>query len=50
MTYARLDMTEFIDDEIPMPAAVSLKQLKVRSLMWPCTDRMDPGTSVAVHR
>jgi predicted molibdopterin-dependent oxidoreductase YjgC len=29
-----------------MPAAVSYKQLKVRSLMWPCKDRMDPGTPV----
>lgn len=46
MTYARLDMTEFIDDAIPMPAAISLKQLKVRSLMWPCKDRMNPGTPV----
>ena len=44
MTYARLDMTEFIDDVIPMPAAVSFKQLKVKSLMWPCKDRMDLGT------
>ena len=39
MSYARLDMTEFIDDTIPMPAAVSFKQLKVRSLMWPCVDK-----------
>ncbi|MEO8286705.1 MAG: molybdopterin-dependent oxidoreductase [Chloroflexota bacterium] len=46
MTYARLDMTEFIDDQIPMPAAVSLKQLKVKSLMWPCPDRLHPGTPV----
>ncbi len=46
MSYARLDMTEFINDAIPMPAAVSLKQLKVRSLMWPCTSRTDPGTPV----
>jgi predicted molibdopterin-dependent oxidoreductase YjgC len=46
MSYARLDTTEFIDDMIPMPAAVSLKQLKVRSLMWPCVDKTDPGTTV----
>ncbi|MEO5952583.1 MAG: molybdopterin-dependent oxidoreductase, partial [Chloroflexia bacterium] len=46
MTYARLDMTEFINEEIPMPAAVSLKQLKVRSLMWPCTTKTDPGSPV----
>lgn len=46
MTYARLDMTEFINDEIPMPAAVSLKQLKVRSLMWPCGSKTHPGTPV----
>jgi formate dehydrogenase (NADP+) alpha subunit len=46
MTYARLDMTEFVEDSIPMPAAVSYKQLKIRSLMWPCTGRMDPGSPV----
>ena len=46
VTYSRLDMTEFIDDDIPMPAAVSHKQLKVRSLMWPCPQRLDPGTPV----
>lgn len=46
MTYARLDMTEFINEEIPMPAATSLKQLKLRSLMWPCTSKTDPGTPV----
>jgi predicted molibdopterin-dependent oxidoreductase YjgC len=46
MSYARLDMTEFIDDAIPMPAAVSFKQLKVRSLMWPCTDKVHPGSPV----
>jgi predicted molibdopterin-dependent oxidoreductase YjgC len=46
MSYSRLDMTEFIDDAIPMPAAVSYKQLKVKSLMWPCTDRLSPGTPV----
>jgi predicted molibdopterin-dependent oxidoreductase YjgC len=46
MTFSRLDMTEFIDDPIPMPAAVSFKQLKVKSLMWPCKDRLDPGTPV----
>jgi predicted molibdopterin-dependent oxidoreductase YjgC len=46
MSYARLDMTEFIEDAIPMPAAVSFKQLKVKSLMWPCKDRMDTGTPV----
>ncbi|MFL5734332.1 MAG: molybdopterin oxidoreductase family protein, partial [Chloroflexia bacterium] len=46
VSYSRLDMTEFIDDDIPMPAAVSYKQLKVRSLMWPCPDRLDPGTPV----
>ena len=43
---SRLDLTEFIDDNIPMPAAVSMKQLKVRSLMWPCPERLDPGTPV----
>ena len=46
MTYARLDMTEFVEDAIPMPAALSYKQLKIKSLMWPCKDRMDPGTPV----
>jgi predicted molibdopterin-dependent oxidoreductase YjgC len=46
MSYARLDMTEFINDEIAMPAAVSLKQLKVRSLMWPCGSKTHPGTPV----
>jgi predicted molibdopterin-dependent oxidoreductase YjgC len=46
MSYSRLDMTEFIDDVIPMPAAVSYKQLKVKSLMWPCTDRLSPGSPV----
>jgi predicted molibdopterin-dependent oxidoreductase YjgC len=46
MSYARLDMTEFINEEIPMPAAVSLKQLKVKSLMWPCTTKTHPGTPV----
>jgi predicted molibdopterin-dependent oxidoreductase YjgC len=46
MSYARLDITEFVEDAIPMPAAVSYKQLKIRSLMWPCKDRMDPGTPV----
>lgn len=46
MSYARLDTTEFINEEIPMPAAVSLKQLKVRSLMWPCSNKTDPGSPV----
>jgi predicted molibdopterin-dependent oxidoreductase YjgC len=46
VSFARLDMTEFIDDAIPMPAAVSYKQLKVKSLMWPCPERLDPGTPV----
>jgi predicted molibdopterin-dependent oxidoreductase YjgC len=46
VSYSRLDMTEFLDDDIPMPAAVSHKQLKVKSLMWPCPERLDPGTPV----
>src|SRR5436190_10681153 len=46
VSFSRLDLTEFIDDNIPMPAAVSMKQLKVRSLMWPCPERLDPGTPV----
>lgn len=46
MSYSRLDMTEFVDDAIPMPAAVSYKQLKVKSLMWPCAERLDPGSPV----
>jgi predicted molibdopterin-dependent oxidoreductase YjgC len=46
ISFSRLDMTEFIDDAIPMPAALSYKQLKVKSLMWPCADRVDPGTPV----
>ncbi len=46
VSFARLDMTEFVDDSIPMPAAVSYKQLKVKSLMWPCTGRLDSGTPV----
>jgi predicted molibdopterin-dependent oxidoreductase YjgC len=44
MNYPRLDITEFVDDMIPMPAALSYKQLRIRSLMWPCTDRTDPGS------
>jgi predicted molibdopterin-dependent oxidoreductase YjgC len=46
MSFARLDMTEFVNDAIPMPAAVSFKQLKLKSLMWPCPGRLDPGTPV----
>lgn len=46
VSFARLDMTAFVDDIIPMPAATSYKQLKVKSLMWPCADRLDPGTPV----
>jgi predicted molibdopterin-dependent oxidoreductase YjgC len=46
VSYARLEMTEFVDDAIPMPAATSYKQLKVRGLIWPVSDRMDPGTPV----
>ena len=46
VSYARIEMTEFVDDAIPMPAAVSYKQLKIKSLMWPVNDRMDPGTPV----
>lgn len=46
MSFSRLDTTEFVEDAIPMPAAVSYKQLKVKSLMWPCVDRLDPGTPV----
>lgn len=46
ISYSRLDMTEFVDDAIPMPAALSYKQLKVKSLMWPCTDKLDPGSPV----
>jgi predicted molibdopterin-dependent oxidoreductase YjgC len=46
VSYARLEMMEFVDDAIPMPAAVSYKQLKIRGLMWPVSDRMDPGTPV----
>src|SRR5919201_1459082 len=46
VSYSRLDLTEFIDDDIPMPAAISYKQLKVRSLMWPCPERLHPGTPV----
>jgi predicted molibdopterin-dependent oxidoreductase YjgC len=46
VAFSRLDMTEFIDDTIPMPAATSYKQLKVKSLMWPCSGRLDPGTPV----
>jgi formate dehydrogenase major subunit/formate dehydrogenase alpha subunit len=44
MSYPRLDITEFVDDAIPMPAATSYKQLKIRSLMWPCTSRTDQGS------
>jgi predicted molibdopterin-dependent oxidoreductase YjgC len=44
MNYPRLDITEFVDDVIPMPAATSYKQLKIRSLMWPCTSRTDQGS------
>lgn len=46
ISFSRLDMTEFIDEIIPMPAAMSYKQLKVKSLMWPCTDRMHSGTPI----
>jgi predicted molibdopterin-dependent oxidoreductase YjgC len=46
VSFSRLDMTEFIDDNIPMPAAVSHKQLKLKSLQWPCAGRLDPGTPV----
>jgi formate dehydrogenase major subunit/formate dehydrogenase alpha subunit len=46
VSVARLDITEFVDDFIPMPAAVSAKQLKVKSLMWPCPDRLHRGTPV----
>jgi predicted molibdopterin-dependent oxidoreductase YjgC len=46
VSFARLDMTEFVEDAIPMPAAMSYKQLKVRSLMWPCPKRTGPGTPV----
>lgn len=46
VSFSRLDLTEFIDDNIPMPAAVSMKQLKLKSLMWPCAERLDPGTPV----
>ena len=46
MSFARLDMTEFVNDAIPMPAAVSFKQLKLKSLMWPCPGRLDPGSPV----
>ncbi|MFL5735347.1 MAG: molybdopterin oxidoreductase family protein [Chloroflexia bacterium] len=46
VTYARLDMTEFVDDDIPMPAAVSYKQLKLKSLLWPCPERLHAGTPV----
>jgi predicted molibdopterin-dependent oxidoreductase YjgC len=46
VSFARLDMTEFVEDAIPMPAAVSYKQLKVKSLMWPCPERLHAGTPV----
>jgi hypothetical protein len=46
VSFARLDMTEFIEDAIPMPAAVSFKQLKVKSLMWPCPEPLHAGTPV----
>jgi predicted molibdopterin-dependent oxidoreductase YjgC len=46
VSFSRLDMTEFIDEPIPMPAAVSYKQLRVKSLMWPCPTRLDPGSPI----
>ena len=49
MTYARLDMTEFIDDEIPMPAAVSFKQLKVAASCGPARQRLTPAHR-SLHR
>ena len=46
VNYGRLEMTQYIEDAIPMPGAVSYKQLRIQGLQWPVLEPRHPGTPV----
>ncbi len=46
VSYSRLDVPFYVEDAIPMPGAVSYKQLRIEGLQWPCADARDRGTAV----
>jgi predicted molibdopterin-dependent oxidoreductase YjgC len=46
ISYLRLDTPLYLEDAIPMPGAVSYKQLRVEGLQWPCPTPEHRGTEV----
>ncbi len=46
ITYGRLGATRYLEDAVPMPGAISYKQLRVTGLQWPCPTPEHPGTAV----
>jgi predicted molibdopterin-dependent oxidoreductase YjgC len=46
VNYGRLEMTQYIEDAIPMPGAISYKQLRIQGLQWPVNGARHGGTPV----
>ena len=46
VSYGRLELTQYVEDAIPMPGAISYKQLRIQGLQWPVADMRHPGTPV----
>jgi predicted molibdopterin-dependent oxidoreductase YjgC len=46
ITYSRLDVARYLDVVVPMPGAISYKQLKLQGYQWPVPDRSSKGTDV----
>jgi len=46
ISYQRLESARYIDQVIPMPGAVSYKQLKVQGYQWPVADKASKGTEI----
>ncbi len=46
ITYSRLDVARYLELVVPMPGAISYKQLKLQGYQWPVPDRSSKGTDV----
>ncbi|MGI8588702.1 MAG: molybdopterin-dependent oxidoreductase [Chloroflexia bacterium] len=46
ISYGRLESPQYLEDALPMPGAVSYKQLRVNGFQWPCPSADSMGTPV----
>jgi predicted molibdopterin-dependent oxidoreductase YjgC len=46
VSYGRLELTQYVEDAVPMPGAVSYKQLRIQGLQWPVPNTRHAGTPV----